>query len=408
LHHNLFYSYRGPNTDDADRDRQLENNLTKALVNTLCLGGEAVWNPFLTELGLAGVPHDFLLQRSDIPGGAANRRRRVLLGISKQESAWLPEAGPETRDSSLPDAWVYGDGFAVLVESKVNGDFSPGQMQAHFERLRPIDGRPPKIELVTWKQIHRLFGDFLPSLKDAASRLLVEQFIQFLEYNGMSGFTGFRREHFDYFVMHDDDDGRRWVLDQVNEFAAQVRAILHTFARFYEDYDLGKLKLSGSYCWVAFGPRNRAYRKVTHQTMSLSADGLRVFVNAELKEATDRVMSVVSHSGDALRTALQDLHRFEPFDLVLEERVQHQASLFDYTPKMRLHSSMLADEATSDVGWNAFAQTVGLLPLPYLRIERLVPASKLRELSKCDPPEAVQHVVRILQSNHAVVKLLNE
>jgi hypothetical protein len=39
LHHNLFYTYRGP-TIDADRDPQLENNLTKALINTLRLGAE--------------------------------------------------------------------------------------------------------------------------------------------------------------------------------------------------------------------------------------------------------------------------------------------------------------------------------------------------------------------------------
>jgi hypothetical protein len=32
LHHDLFYTYRGPGTD-ADRDRQLENNVTKAKVS---------------------------------------------------------------------------------------------------------------------------------------------------------------------------------------------------------------------------------------------------------------------------------------------------------------------------------------------------------------------------------------
>jgi len=237
--------------------------------------------------------------------------------------------------------------------------------------------------------------------------VLVTQFIQFLEYSGMSGFTGFRREHFDYFLLHDDDEARRWVCEQMADFASQVRVILHEFAPFYEHYDIGNLKISDSYCWVAFGPRHSAYRQVTHQTTSLGSGGLQVFVNAELKAATDRVKTVLSRSADAFRVALQDLHRLEPFELVLEERAQRQASLYDYTPKMRLHSSMLADRATGDVAWNAFAQTVQLLPLPYLRIERLVPLSQLLELSRCDPPQAVQHVVDILKCNHAVVKLLN-
>jgi hypothetical protein len=410
LHHNLFYSYRGPISDDADRDRQLENNLTKALINTLKLGGETVWRPFLDNLDLAGrTASDFLLQRHDVPGGAKNRKKRVLLGISKQGSAWSLGIGAETATDSLPDGWVYGDGFAVLVETKVNGDFSPGQMQAHLELLRPSEGPPPKIELMTWKQIHRLFASVLPNQEDAASRLLVKQFIQFLEYSGMSGFTGFRREHFDYFVLHDDDDARRWIIDQVHDFAAQVQAELYTFAPFYEDYDIGPLKSADSYCWCALGPRDKSYRDVTHQTMAISANGLSLFVNAELKTATDRVKRVLHQAGNALRDALLNLHNpDEPFEVVLQERRQRQASLYDYTPKLRIHSSMLANPNTRQIAWDAFSQTVQQLPLFQLMIERLVPPSRLLALSTSDPPGAVQHIVEILKRNHAVVSLLNE
>jgi hypothetical protein len=105
------------------------------------------------------------------------------------------------------------------------------------------------------------------------------------------------------------------------------------------------------------------------------------------------------------RGALQHLHEFDPFELVLEERIQRQASLYDYIPKMQLHSSMLV-EATGDLAWKAFTQTVDRLPLPYLRIERLVPAATLIELSQSD--RAIQHVEEILRQNHTVVSLLNK
>lgn len=307
LHHNLFYSYRGPSTDEPDRERQLENNLTKALINTLEHTCETVWLHFLGELGIAGVPRGFLLQRRDIPGGASGKRHRVLLAISKQESIWSSCAEGGATYDSLPDAWIYGDGFAVLVESKVSGDFSPRQMDGHWRRLRSINGDPPRIKLMTWKEIHRLFGRFLPKLIDTASQLLVKQFMQFLEYSGMSGFTGFRREHFDYFVLHDDDDGRRWIVDQVEDLARQVVDILQKFTQFYESYDIGTLKRADSDCWVALGPR-ASYRKVTHQTLSLSATGLSIFVNSELKPATDRLKRVLSQSGELLRDAFLDLH----------------------------------------------------------------------------------------------------
>ena len=106
MHHNLFYSYRGPNADSTDRDRQIENNLTKALINTLSLGGDAVWRPFLADVGLPAATHvGFLLQRRDLPSGSACKKRdRVLLGISKLKSDWVPGPGSHPACASVPDA----------------------------------------------------------------------------------------------------------------------------------------------------------------------------------------------------------------------------------------------------------------------------------------------------------------
>ena len=106
----------------------------------------------------------------------------------------------------------------------------------------------------TWREIHTFVRNLLPGLT-GDSRLLVKQFTQFLEYSGMSGFTGFQREHFDYFLLHDDDDARRWVWDQVEDFAARVQTRLQKeLGSFYESYHVGKSKASASHCWVAFGP----------------------------------------------------------------------------------------------------------------------------------------------------------
>jgi len=408
LHHNVFYTYRGPGTE-ADRDQQLENNVTKALINTLRLGGEAVWRPFLAWVGIAGATRaDFLLQRRDLPSrNAAHRRHRVLLGISKSKSAWAPgvRAGPTYE--SLPDAWIYGDGFAVLVESKVGGsDFTPKHMGAHLARLASAEHAPPKIVLRTWRDVHGFFHDLLPSLTDAATLLLVGQFIQFLEYSDMSGFTGFQRDHFDYFLLHDDDDARRWVRAQIDDFAARVQTGLYKVEPFYEDCHVGNLKRSDSHCWAAFGPGPPFKRceERAHQSISLSAAGLRMFVNVETKPATKRLKGVVEHCRDEFRKALRELHAVEPFQLVLDEVFVLGPMRSKATPKMRLHSSLLADEAGGDA-WNAFADTVQRLPKLYFCIDRpVVPPLKLIGLSGFD---AVQLVVKTFQRNHAVVKVLN-
>ncbi len=408
LHHNLFYSYRGPNTDDRDRERQLENNITKALVNTLRLGGETVWRPFLAEFGVTDARDAaFLLQRRDLAsGGAAQRRCRVLLGIATHPSQWSPTENAMEAYESIPDAWIYGDGFAVLVESKVSGDFSDEQMQGHLARLQSTGHSRPAVVLKTWREVHRFFHQLSSGLTSAPA-LLVQQFIQFLEYSDVSGFNGFRCEHFDYFLSHDDHDARLWGRGQMTDFAERVQKQLCKSIPFYSSYDVGTLKQSNSYCWVAFGPADGKYRKLSHQTISISSDGLRVFINSELKSATDRIKAVLSQSAHALRAVLQDLHAYQPFELVLQERKQVQASLYENTPKMRLHSSLLADESVGGMAWMAFAETVQRIPLPYLCLTRRIPPRELLDLPADDASAAVRIVVEMFEQNHAVVELLN-
>ena len=185
-------------------------------------------------------------------------------------------------------------------------------------------------------------------------------------------------------------------------FANAVLPSLRSLGPFYEGYDVGNLEQDDEQCWVAFGPmapRNNEYRYVPHQTISLTSDGLHVFVNAELLEAMVAVKRVLTRSPSSFRRALQALH--EPFELVLGERVQHQAMLFDYVPKFRLHSSLLAEDI-GNAAWRAFAQTVDLIHLPYLNVD-----CHIRPPALVDPVRAVQRVVEVLQHNDAVVQLLN-
>jgi len=82
----------------------------------------------------------------------------------------------------------------------------------------------------------------------------------------MCGFTGFRREHFDYFLLHDDKHARPWIRGQMTCFATQLQRKLQPIVRFYERHKVGTLKLSDPYCWVAFGPTNPAnIGNVTHR-----------------------------------------------------------------------------------------------------------------------------------------------
>src|SRR4051794_15891195 len=78
-HLNLFQAYRGPVASDVARERQLEDNLTRALIALLHVVrmSPAQW-PLLEVLGF--------------PRGDAAEHVQCLLQVSEQDPAWPPPA----------------------------------------------------------------------------------------------------------------------------------------------------------------------------------------------------------------------------------------------------------------------------------------------------------------------------
>jgi hypothetical protein len=166
------------------------------------------------------------------------------------------------------------------------------------------------------------------------------------------------------------------------------------------------LKSSDTNCWAAFGPKPfKECKLYAHQTISVSPNGLRMFVNVETQPATKRLKAAVTQSKrDFFLAKLRRLHATEPFELVLKEVTVTGPRRSKETPKIRLHSSMLTDEA-GDGAWTAFAETVQRLHLLYFCLDR--PVVPPPELMKLTEDKAVQLVVKTFKRNHAVVKLLN-
>jgi hypothetical protein len=280
FHHNIFYYYRGAQQSDQERERQLEDNTTKALVNTLEHCDPKVTFGFLNWLGIkATKPATLELQKSTISNREiGSKSRRLLLGLvpSKVDKDPCAELeGPVTGDS-LPDAWLYGDDFVVLIESKVAGSLEPGQMQRHYLKLRAGTEQQPECKVCTWAEVHEFFkslsGELGDDLKEK-DKWIVGQFTQYLEWIGMAEFTGLESGMFDYFATPIDDrneDDRQWVRGTMQSFAEKILEGLQAIdSSFYQDYDVGRLLLKDDHCWAAFGYKDKKYRNWAHQTVAL-------------------------------------------------------------------------------------------------------------------------------------------
>jgi hypothetical protein len=143
FHDNIFNYYRGPEQAQQRKyDAQLENNTTKALVNTLQHCDPAVAIKFLEWLGIKGIKTTakvgIELQRQTIGEERIRRApQRVLLGLVAERKPGgdvaTAKADGRGNGESRPDAWLYGEDFVVAIESKVgDAPLQPSQMQGHL------------------------------------------------------------------------------------------------------------------------------------------------------------------------------------------------------------------------------------------------------------------------------------
>ena len=388
FHRNVFYYYRGAQQSNKDRDSQLENNTTKALINTLDHCGDAVALRFLDWLGIKTAGQvEYELQKATT-GDIGSKSQRLLLGIvppAKQEDDPCAE-GVAAESESIPDAWLYGDDYIVLIESKVRGPLEAGQMRKHLHKLQAGTAQQPECKVRTWAEVHRFFKALPDELKNVTdlNRWLIGQFTQYLEWIGMAEFAGLEQGMFDYFATRPDgrnDDDRQWVYGTMQSFAARVLERVQSIdSSFYEDYHVGQLQLKGDYCWAAFGLRDKKFKPQAHQTMSLYEHRLDVFVNVELKPAVEKLKKKIRQDKQAFREIILRLPA--PFTVQLEEKRQKVASQFDYYIVARLYAVNRKD--STKLGEDEFDYIENFLErthLPYLSVRRSINRNQALDLS---------------------------
>jgi hypothetical protein len=409
FHHNVFYYYRGSKAEEQVRERQLEDNTTKALINTLEHGRERVVAPFLEWLGVRmDEKPKFYLQRHMLPDLAIRKKElRLLLALlPKPEFLSLNASQNAASGESRPDAWIVGKNFVVLIESKVLARVDQEQMKLHFSKLLGEDDLP-KYREITWADVHRFFLDLRPRLQGLEA-WLVQQFTEYLEVIGMNDFCGFRQDFFDYFFTHDDEDTRKWVKHNMEAFARNILDELRKSIPFYRYVDLGRLNLSDMYCWAAFGPDPKAYRNLAHQTISADSQGLNIFVNVELKPAVEKLRDKIRTSQSEWRKIVSQLHEHSTFSLKIEERIQKQAQNYDYRSICVVESAYLSDPRLADVSFTYLESLLEKIPLPYVTLVTRVGRQEAIQASGTNHGRTlIEKVISLMAGFHPLVEFIN-
>lgn len=427
FHENVFYYYRGLRQSRPDQyDRQLEDNTTKALINTLQHCDASVALKFLAWLGIEATEKVAVqLQRATI--GTARIRRasqRVLLGIVGDRG---PRSGSDAAmqeslvdGDSRPDAWLYGEDFVVLIESKVGtASLNPSQMQAHLRKLLPNGRHRPKCQVRTWAEVRQFFAGCLHEMS-GKDKWLVEQFNQYLEWEGMTEFAGFEEWMFEFFVREEKDtEEKRLIRRTMEQFGEKIlnNGLKAVNPSFYEEPWVGKLSTGGDHFWVAFGPMGgpNVFGKKAHQTVSLYDFGLDIFVNVEKQLAIKMLRRRILNDKQGFIDIMSGLPT--PFSAWVEQKEPRKGRpmMSDYFLIARLEGGSCEPHhrgfyGLKDPTSSAFDYLVRLLEetrLPYLSVRRRIERKQVLDLSKGGGKALVAEVVKVMKAFNPLVEFIN-
>ena len=292
---NIFYWFRGPSGHGSHSQRQLENNLTKSLVNVLeYCDRRVVLRAFLTRLGLR-APKEvaFSLQRR--PALASMATRRIVLGITGGEADITDS--PTATELGRPDAWICANGWTVLVESKIGPKIKEAQLRAHAKAAGWAKGTY-RVECLSWDDIYRSLKRAKQKLaaNDRLSRLLLGQWLSYMESQNMTEFEKLEPLDFDFVNLGEDE--RRYLLPTMKKRIRGLANLLaktpaaRRIAKLYgrpdaDHWKFGEPMANGRGSWFNIG--GNSSMETWHVTVFYYANGLRLSIVCSRQAKTKKL-----------------------------------------------------------------------------------------------------------------------
>ncbi len=162
-YHNVFHAYRGMASGDpiGEGPRQLEQNVTRALMITLEHAGARATSRFVRRLGRAAVDADGFLYDLEVVHRQPDGGEVILLGLSP-EGRVAPGSVRSPGGQSRVDAVLEAPGSVrVLIESKLVGSCDGDQLWRHAvawgqPEPRTVSGRvrlPENWVMRSWEDV---------------------------------------------------------------------------------------------------------------------------------------------------------------------------------------------------------------------------------------------------------------
>lgn len=303
-HLNIFHAYRGPSASEEAATRQLEDNLTRALIITL---NTIQYSEARVEI----------LRTLRIPEEALEKPYQCRLQVSKEDPDWperskrrllIIHGGPtlnitkehEATVSGRVDATIAGSVFVLAIESKLGDLVTEDQLNRHKHTL----GLPSDETIdITWTDVYRATRHArLLTRHESTVHFVLEQFEEYLH---MTGFGGLTEEHLSYFALRKESrddlvkDGIRRALMEVMTTLAKI------WGTDWTVYRPGNIMNGDRDAFIKLAPAREG--QSPHLSVVIGPAGLDIFANVETEGPFKRFRDALKQDEQGLFEVLRSL-----------------------------------------------------------------------------------------------------
>ena len=343
---NIFNYYRGPsskkNSADTETDYQIEDNSTKALINTLEKSTDDVIKKFLHELDIS-------------------TEKKVTYELQPILSY------------SRPDAVLSIGNKNIYIESKVAANLDIEQIKNHIRGCESPDDiilvitlksrdrdcltQFSNVKFLTWNEVWKCFSTIRS--KDEVSEFIISEFLNYLEDNNMTKFNMWKPKDFNTFLFIDEDkdkERRRYVKGKFSSFMEKIHVQMLKDGLFPNTKINMQTKImeDTSHIWGNFVENGiKSTIDIAHFLLKISAIGISLGINIEGAKPTRKLQKKISKTSSEFTKICKQL---DGYSLILFNRWQKQIRTFDNKELAEIHLGRNYNETDTQYLINKMSQ----------------------------------------------------
>lgn len=349
-HHNIFLTYRSRSEKGIADDQysqaletELEDNVTKALVNVLEYARGPVLARFLGLCGLKpGGPLEdikFALHEGSSISNFPGKKPYLLEIVPEKEELKKSERVIARTTAPIHDARITAKHNVCFIEVKIRGVVTKPQRKSYLNKYG-ID--EADVITLTWEQIYAAFDKLIPrdeGMSDfflSTGGFLLVQFLEFLEMLGLSAFSGIRHDHFEILEKEFEDittDERAKLKWLQNSYAKAMKDGIDAkgnrhLSKATTYIHSGNITKQEVIPWISLSEEEPSRKtQFPHYGSSLEPELARVYVSCEGKNAYSKFLNACKTAPAEIALTLSNLRGYQ---IRVLRRVQIQVQRFKY------------------------------------------------------------------------------